>query len=72
MDISDEVNQRLLRHLLKKMIPQQHEFDDIDDCAGFIAFAIDQFMSIEASEEERKNIIDLMSNSIAMKYELSN
>lgn len=59
-----KVNQRLLRYLLKKMILKQHEFKDIDDCAGFIAFAIEQVMLVSASEEERMHIIDIMSDSI--------
>lgn len=64
MNIGSKVNQRLLRYLLKKMILKQHEFKDIDDCAGFIAFAIEQVMLVSASEEERMHIIDIMSDSI--------
>ena len=67
MDIGSEVNQRLLRYLLKKMIIKKQEFDDIDDCASFIAFAIEQVMLVDSSEKLQKEIIDVMSDSISKK-----
>jgi len=40
MKYYNEVNERLLRYLLKKTLPHQNEFDDIDGCSDFIYVGI--------------------------------